>query len=83
MNSAARYFFQDGQPAIDLMADGGTLLFDPASAETTAPVGQNIKAVPFDLGQIVITQTWVTSEKFRYLPIELEGIIAVPPPGGF
>jgi len=81
LNSAARYFFQDGQLHIDLMADGGTLLLTPASAETTAPIGQNIKAVPFDLGQSVITQTWVSSEKLRDLPVELNGLIAVPPTG--
>jgi heat shock protein HslJ len=81
LNSAARYFFQAGQLHIDLLADGGTLLLTLANAETTAPVGQNIKAVPFDLGPSVITQTWVSSEKFRYLPIELEGLIAAPPTG--
>jgi D-alanyl-D-alanine carboxypeptidase len=36
---AARYFFEDGRLFIDLMADGGTLVFAPAGVEATAPAG--------------------------------------------
>ncbi len=40
LGSAARYFFQDSMLYIDLLADGGTLAFAPAAAETTADASE-------------------------------------------
>lgn len=67
LGSAARYFFQDGQLFIDLLADGGTLAFAPAAAETKADAGEGalagIPLLPADIandegGAAVATGEW-------------------------
>jgi heat shock protein HslJ/predicted transcriptional regulator len=39
LGGAARYFFQDGQLFVDLMADGGTMVFAPAGIAGSAGIG--------------------------------------------
>jgi len=65
-----------------------TATVEPPAATATAitptqPVTTTaqIKAAPFDLGQSVVVQSWATSEKLRDLPVELNGLIAVPSTG--
>lgn len=85
LGSGVHYSFADGQLLIDLALGGGTLALAPADDALVptepATTTSAIKAVPFDLGPSVITQTWMSNEKFRNLPIELNGLIAVPPTG--
>jgi len=56
----------------------------PTAAVTQPPAPtaiSGIKAVRFDLGESLLAQPWVAAEKFRNLPIRLNGLIAAPPTG--
>ena len=58
----------------------GDLVFEPtAAASTQAPT--TVTAVPFDLGESILAQPWISQEKARNLPIRLSGLIAAPPTG--
>jgi len=48
--------------------------------QTPAPTTEK-KAVPFDLGDSMIAQPWASLEEFRNMPVQLNGLIAVPPTG--
>ena len=62
-----------GRLHIELAADGGTLALVPAESALTSTLPATttaaIKAMPFDLGQSVITQTWVSSESCAICPL--------------
>lgn len=49
LSSAARYFFEDGNLYIDLMADGGTLAFAPVDLEGLVDEDAIISSLPADL----------------------------------
>ncbi|MCB0201717.1 MAG: hypothetical protein KDI03_16755 [Anaerolineae bacterium] len=40
-----------------------------------------VTAVPFDLGETNLEQTWVANENLRNMPVRLEGMIAAPAAG--
>ncbi len=63
-----------------------TTISSPAETLTengtnTPAANGNIKAVPFDLGESLITQSWASLEEFSNMPVRLNGLIAVPPTG--
>ena len=76
LGKAAAWWFDGGRLALTYESpEGGfgNLVFDPA--------GSQFAAVPFDLGEAVVAQDWVANEKFRNLPVRLNGLIAAPPTG--
>lgn len=52
---------------------------ESGEVETMPPDGNT--AVPFDLGETNLEQTWVANENLRTMPVRLEGMIAVPTTG--
>ena len=76
LGKAVAWWFDGGRLALTYESpEGGfgNLVFDPA--------GSQFAAVPFDLGEAVVAQDWVANEKFRNLPVRLNGLIAAPPTG--
>jgi heat shock protein HslJ len=81
---AVSYTFEDGNLRVALAADGDLMTFasteEPANAETLA-VASRVAAVPFDLGDAILSQTDDIRENLRDMPIRLNGLIAAPPTG--
>ena len=73
LGKAVAWWFDGGRLALTYEAPEsgfGNLVFEPA--------GSQFAAVPFDLGEAVLAQDWVTNEKLRDLPVRLNGLIAAP-----
>jgi len=64
-------------PAPAATATKTTMAVATQAPTTVSP----IKAVPFDMGESLLAQPWVAAEKFRDMPIRLNGLIAAPPTG--
>jgi heat shock protein HslJ len=76
LSSVTAWGYRDGRLRLNYESPEtghGTLLFEST--------GNSFAAVPFDLGDAVVVQDWVSIDSMRNLPVRLNGMIAIPPTG--